>query len=73
MRSNLKSFFEAFVGVGSGFFVSLAVQLTLKPWLFDIEFTGHQSIGIVFVFMCVSIIRSTLWRRFFKNRYKRKR
>lgn len=70
--SYLKTFFEAFVDVGSGFFVALLVQVTIIPYLFDIQYTGIQSIGIVFIFMIVSMIRSTLWRRYFKNRYKDK-
>ena len=72
MKSWFKSMFEAWIDVGSGFFVALIVQLTLIPWIFKIEFTGVQNVGIVFTFMCVSIIRSTLWRKFFKNRYKNK-
>lgn len=70
IRSWLKTIFEAGIDVGSGFFLALLTQLTLIPWIFDIEFTGIQSVGIVITFTCVSIIRSTLWRRFFKNRHK---
>lgn len=72
LKSNLKTIFEATVDIGSGFFVALAVQFTLIPYLFNIEFNNTQNVGIVFTFMCVSLIRSTLWRRFFRARYKRK-
>jgi hypothetical protein len=72
LKSNLKTVFEAAIDIGSGFFIALLVQLTLIPYLFNIEFNTNQSIGIVFTFMIVSLIRSTLWRRFFKNRHKQK-
>ena len=72
LKSNLKTIFEAAIDIGSGFFIALLVQITLIPYLFDIEFNNTQNIGIVFTFMCVSLIRSTLWRRFFRARYKRK-
>ena len=64
LKSNLKTIFEAAIDIGSGFFIALLVQITLIPYLFDIEFNNTQNIGIVF--------RSTLWRRFFRARYKRK-
>ena len=70
--SNLKTIFEATIDVGSGFFIALLVQITLIPWLFNVEFTNDQNIGIVLTFTVVSILRSTLWRRFFKHRYKQK-
>ena len=70
--SNFKTIFEATVDIGSGFFIALLVQITLIPILFDIEFNNTQNIGIVFTFMCVSLIRSTLWRRYFRHRYKQK-
>ena len=72
MKSWLKTIFEAWIDVGSGFFVALLVQLTLIPLFFGISFSGVQNVGIVFTFTVASIIRSTLWRRFFKNRYKNK-
>lgn len=72
MKSWLKTIFEAWIDIGSGFFVALAVQIYLIPMLFGIEFTGFQNVGIVFTFMIVSLIRSTLWRRFFKRRFKNK-
>lgn len=70
--SNFKTMFEATVDIGSGFFIALLVQITLIPWLFNVEFNNTQNIGIVFTFMCVSLIRSTLWRRYFRHRYKQK-
>lgn len=70
--SNFKTVFEATVDIGSGFFIALLVQITLIPWLFNVEYNNTQNIGIVFTFMVVSLIRSTLWRRYFKNRYKQK-
>lgn len=70
IRSNLKTGFEAAIDIGSGFFIALLVQITLIPWIFDVQFSGIQNIGIVFTFMCVSLIRSFLWRRYFKHRYK---
>ena len=72
MKSWLKSAFESSIDVGSGFFLALIVQLTLIPFFFGIKFTGVQSIGIVLTFTVVSIMRSTLWRKYFKNRYKTK-
>ena len=70
--SNFKTIFEATVDIGSGFFIALLVQITLIPWLFNVEFNNTQNIGIVFTFMCVSLIRSTLWRRYFRHRYKQR-
>ena len=72
MKSWLKSMLESSIDVGSGFFVALLVQLTIIPFLFNVEFTGIQNVGIVLTFTVVSIIRSTLWRKFFKFRYKTK-
>lgn len=72
LKSYLKTIFEAAVDIGSGFFIALLVQMTLIPYLFDVEFNNTQNVGIVFTFMVVSLIRSTLWRRYFKNRYKLK-
>ena len=68
----MRQFLEAMIDVGSGFFVALLVQVTLIPWIFNVTFTGVQNVGIVFTFMCVSILRSTLWRKFFKFRYETK-
>ena len=70
--SNFKTIFEATVDIGSGFFIALLVQITLIPWMFNVEFSNTQNVGIVFTFMCVSLIRSTLWRRYFRHRYKQK-
>lgn len=72
INSYLKTIFEAAIDIGSGFFIALLVQVTLIPWLFNVEFNNTQNVGIVFTFMVVSLIRSTLWRRYFKNRYKQK-
>ena len=38
MKSWLKTIFEAWIDVGSGFFVALLVQLTLIPLFFGISF-----------------------------------
>ena len=68
----MKSFWEAFIDVGSGLLIAYLTQLFIIPFLFNVEFSASQNLGIVFTFFCMSLLRSTLWRKFFKNRYKNK-
>ena len=60
-------FLESFIDVGSGFILSLLIQIIIFPW-FGLYPTIWDSIGISLIFTCVSIIRSALWRRYFKSR-----
>ena len=58
---------ESMIDVGSGFFLSIVIQITIFP-LFDLHPTIFENLQIAFVFMIVSMTRSALWRRFFRKR-----
>ena len=58
---------ESVIDVGSGFFLSIIIQITIFP-LFDLHPTIFQNFQIALIFTIVSITRSALWRRFFRKR-----
>ena len=58
---------ESVIDVGSGFFLSIIIQITIFP-LFDLHPTIFENFQIALIFTVVSITRSTLWRRFFRKR-----
>ena len=58
---------ESIIDVGSGFFLSVAIQITIFP-LFDLHPTIFENIQIALIFTVVSMTRSALWRRFFRRR-----
>ena len=58
---------ESIIDVGSGFFLSIIIQLTIFP-LFDLHPTIFENFQIALIFTVVSMTRSTLWRRFFRKR-----
>jgi len=58
---------ESIIDVGSGFFLSVAIQITIFP-LFDLHPTIFENLQIALIFMVVSMTRSALWRRFFRKR-----
>jgi len=60
-------FFESFIDVGSGFILSLLIQIIIFPW-FGLHPTIWDSIHITLIFTVVSIIRSALWRKYFRNK-----
>ena len=59
--------FESMIDVGSGFFLSIIIQLTIFP-LFDLHPTIFENFQIALIFTVVSMTRSALWRRFFRKR-----
>ena len=64
-----RDFFESVIDVGSGFFLSIVIQLTVFP-LFDLHPTIFENFQIALIFTLVSMTRSALWRRFFRKRKK---
>ena len=58
---------ESIIDVGSGFFLSVAIQITIFP-LFGLHPTIFENFQIALIFTCVSMTRSALWRRFFRKR-----
>jgi len=62
-----RDFFESVIDVGSGFFLSIIIQLTVFP-LFDLHPTIFENFYIAIIFTVVSMTRSTLWRRYFRKR-----
>ena len=58
---------ERMIDVGSGFFLSIIIQLTIFP-LFDLHPTIFENFQIALIFTVVSMTRSALWRRFFRKR-----
>ena len=57
---------ESIIDVGSGFFLSVAIQITIFP-LFGLHPSFSENIGIALIFTVVSIIRSSIWRWIFRN------
>ena len=62
-----KDVIESVIDVGSGFFLSILIQLTIFP-LFNIHPTIFENFQIALIFTVVSMTRSSLWRRFFRKR-----
>jgi hypothetical protein len=62
-----KDVFESVIDVGSGFFLSILIQLTIFP-LFNMHPTIFENFQIALIFTAVSMTRSALWRRFFRKR-----
>ena len=62
-----KDVIESVIDVGSGFFLSILIQLTIFP-LFNMHPTIFENIQIALIFTVVSMTRSALWRRFFRKR-----
>jgi len=58
---------ESVIDVGSGFFLSVAIQITIFP-LFGLHPTIFENFQIALIFTMVSMTRSALWRRFFRKR-----
>ena len=64
MRSDV---LESIIDVGSGFFLSIIIQITIFP-LFDLHPPIFENFQIALIFTLVSMTRSALWRRFFRKR-----
>jgi len=62
----MRSFIESFIDVGSGYLLAIAIQLLIFPF-FGLYPTVLDSMGIALIFTGVSIIRSAIWRNFFRR------
>jgi len=63
------SLFESFIDVGSGYLLAIAIQLLIFPF-FGLYPTVLDSMGIALIFTFVSMIRSWIWRCYFRKRYE---
>jgi|TARA_R110002012_G_scaffold228737_1_gene401226 hypothetical protein len=61
-----RCFIESFIDVGSGLILAILIQLYIFPF-FGLYPTIWDSIGIALIFTVVSIIRSAIWRNFFRK------
>ena len=61
-----RCFIESFIDVGSGLILAILIQLYIFPF-FGLYPTIWDSIGIALIFTFVSIIRSSIWRNFFRK------
>ena len=57
---------ESVIDVGSGFFLSILIQILVFP-LFGFTPTIMENIQIALIFTGVSMLRSALWRRYFRK------
>ena len=62
----LRCFIESFIDVGSGLILAILIQLYIFPF-FGLYPTIWDSLHIVLIFTVVSIIRSAIWRNFFRR------
>ena len=66
--SNQKSMLEASANIVGGFFIGIALNFTVVPWLYGIPMDTvdwDAAIGLSFVFGAISLIRSFILRRVF--------
>ena len=61
-----KDIIESIIDVGSGLILSILIQLFIFP-LFDLYPSILDSIGIALIFTVVSMVRSALWRTYFRK------
>jgi len=62
----LRCFIESFIDVGSGLILAILIQLHIFPF-FGLYPTIWDSLHIALIFTVVSIIRSAIWRNFFRK------
>ncbi len=62
----LRCFIESFIDVGSGLILAILIQLYISPF-FGLHPTIWDSLHIALIFTVVSIIRSSIWRNFFRR------
>ena len=62
----MRCFIESFIDVGSGLISAILIQLYIFPF-FGLYPTIWDSIHIALIFTVVSIIRSAIWRNFFRK------
>jgi hypothetical protein len=61
-----RCFIESFIDVGSGLILAILIQLYIFPF-FGLYPTIWDSFHIALIFTVVSIIRSAIWRNFFRR------
>ena len=62
----MKDVFESIIDVGSGFILDIIILILVFP-LFGFTPTIMENIQIASIFTVVSMIRSALWRRYFRK------
>tara|TARA_R100001082_G_scaffold81290_1_gene48238 strand:+ start:871 stop:1071 length:201 start_codon:yes stop_codon:yes gene_type:complete len=62
----LRYFIESFIDVGSGLILAILIQLYIFPF-FGLYPSIWDSVHIALIFTVVSIIRSAIWRNFFRK------
>ena len=62
----MRCFIESFIDVGSVLILAILIQLYIFPF-FGLYPTIWDSIHIALIFTVVSIIRSAIWRNFFRK------
>ena len=62
----IRCFVESFIDVGSGLILAILIQLYIFPF-FGLYPTIWDSLHIALIFTVVSIIRSSIWRHFFRR------
>ena len=67
-----KSFIESFIDITTGFFLALAVQIFIFPTFFNLYPSTLDAINISLIFTILSILRSWVFRVYFKRREERK-
>ena len=61
-----RCFIESFIDVGTGLIIAILIQLYIFPF-FGLYPTIWDSLHIALIFTVVSIIRSAIWRSFFRR------
>ena len=68
-ENNLKNnLFESVIDVGSGYLLAVAIQLLIFP-LFGLYPTILDSMGIALIFTGISMMRSWVWRCYFRRKH----
>ena len=65
----LNSLIESIIDVGSGFLLAVAIQIFIFPF-FDLYPSILDSIGIALIFTVISMLRSWVWRSYFRRRHE---
>ena len=63
------SLIESIIDVGSGFLLALAIQIFIFPF-FGLYPSILDSIGIALIFTVISMLRSWVWRSYFRRRHE---
>ena len=63
------SLIESIIDVGSGFLLAVAIQIFIFPF-FELYPTILDSIGIALIFTVISMLRSWVWRCYFRRRHE---